>query len=1103
MTNFDFLQADSTFECFAQAAICAEKVITADSNACAINCRIAMERAIKWLYSVENSLNQPYQDDLYSLLSSEEFRKIISPELYKRLDYIRRLGNIAAHDNRRRVSREEALLCLENLFIFVDFIAYCYSSSDYTERKFDPSLISKSEATLALASQLPNVDLEALLKENEQLRQKLSERSQKQRPNYQDVPLEKSEYETRKLYIDVMLTEAGWIEDRNWLNEVPIDNMPTKSGQGRADYVLYGKDGKPLAIIEAKKSCADPTQGRQQAKLYADSLEKRYGRRPIIFLTNGFDTKIIDGQYPERKVATFYSQSDLEKLFNLRSNRQSLLKAKVDPKIADRYYQKAAIQAICSAFEKKNRRKALLVMATGSGKTRTIIALSDILTKYSWAKNILFLADRNALVTQAKRSFVNLLPNLTTVNLCDEKDYSARCVCSTYQTINKLIDKAESQEGQKVFTCGHFDLIICDEAHRSIYNKYKDIIEYFDAPIVGLTATPKQDIDRNTYEIFELEDGVPTYAYELEQAVKDSFLVTYKSIETKLKFMNGGIHYDELSERDQEEYEEKFKDENDDIPSSIASSALNKTVFNKDTIVKVLDKLMHDGLKVDYNNRIGKTIIFAVNHHHAEAISKIFAEQYPQFKNFAQVIDNQTKFSQTLIDDFSDPKKLPQIAISVDMLDTGIDIPEVLNLVFFKKVLSPCKFWQMIGRGTRLCPKLIDGQDKTHFCIFDWYNNFEYFRANPHGQTVTATPSLSAALFSLQFEIARSLQDLKYQTESLISWRKKLVKEMVAKVLQLNKDNFAVRQHLRVVERYSQEENYQTIEFKDIKLVKEELAPLISGDGTEDIKALRFDALLYGLELQALEGKPSRKRKKDLQDKAESLAGFGNIPDIIKHAEMINKITQTDFLNQAEAADFEQVRVELRDLLKFLPNQEVEIYETNFTDDVLSVEENEADLASDILKNYKAKVEFYIQQHQNSGAIAKLKNNIPLNQSDWQELEHTLWNELGSRDDYQAEYGDKPLGKFIRSIVGLDMQAAKAAFSQYLDETNFSSEQIYFVNQIVEYIVQNGLLEDMTILQDTPFTDRGNIYELFGDNKSAWKNIRSIIEQITANAIAA
>lgn len=1102
MTNFDFLQTEPTFECFAEAAICAEKVITVDPNACAINCRIAMERAIKWLYSIEKDLAKPYQDDLYSLLSSEEFRKIISPELYKRLDYIRRLGNIAAHDNRKRVRREEAMLCLENLFVFVDFIAYCYSSN-YTERKFDPSLISKSEASLALASQLPNVDLEALLKENEQLRQKLSEHSQKQRPHYQDVPLEKSEYETRKLYIDVMLTEAGWVENRNWLNEVPIDNMPTKSGQGRADYVLYGQDGKPLAIIEAKRSCSDPTQGRQQAKLYADSLEKKYGRRPVIFLTNGFDTKIIDGQYPERKVATFYSQSDLEKLFNLRSNRQSLVQAKVDPKIAGRYYQKAAIKAICSAFEQKSRRKALLVMATGSGKTRTIIALSDILTKYGWVKNILFLADRNALVTQAKRNFTNLLPNLTTTNLCEEKDYSARCICSTYQTINNLIDKAESQEGQKVFTCGHFDLIICDEAHRSIYNKYKDIIEYFDAPIVGLTATPKQDIDRNTYELFELEDGVPTYAYELEQAVKDGFLVNYKSIETKLKFMNEGIHYDELSEREQEEYEEKFKDENDDIPSYIGSSALNKTVFNRDTIVKVLDKLMQDGLKVDYGNKIGKTIIFAINHRHAEAISKIFAEQYPQFKDFAQIIDNQTKFSQKLIDDFSDPKKLPQIAISVDMLDTGIDIPEVLNLVFFKKVLSPCKFWQMIGRGTRLCPKLIDGQDKKHFRIFDWYNNFEYFRTNPHGQAVTAAPSLSAALFGLQFEIIHSLQDLKYQTENLINLRKQLVREMVAKVQQLNKNNFAVRQHLKIVERYSKEENYQTIEFKDIKSVKEELAPLITGDGTEDIKALRFDALLYGLELQALEGKVSRKRKKDLQDKAESLACFGNIPDILKRADTINKITQTDFLNQAGAADFEQVRVELRDLLKFLPNQEVETYETNFTDDVLSVEENEADLASDLLKNYKAKVEFYIQQHQNSGAISKLKNNIPLNQSDWQELEHTLWNELGSREDYEAEYGTEPLGKFIRGIVGLDMQAAKAAFSQYLDETNFSSEQIYFVNQIVEYIVQNGLLEDLKILQETPFTDRGSVGELFGDNRSAWTNIRSIIEQINANAKAA
>ena len=303
-----------------------------------------------------------------------------------------------------------------------------------------------------------------------------------------------------------MLMDAGWTEGKDWINEVELIGMPNKSGVGYADYVLYDDMHRPLAIIEAKRTCADVSKGRQQAKLYADLLEQKYKRRPVIFLTNGFETHIIDGQYPERKCSMIYSKRDLEKWFNLLMMRTSLRNIIVDKNIAGRYYQESAIKAVCNSFDEKNRRKALLVMATGSGKTRTVIALCDVLLKAGWVKNILFLADRNSLVTQAKRSFVNMLPDLSCTNLVEEKDnYNAHCVFSTYQTI-KCIDTISDDEG-KLFTCGHFDLMICDEAHRSIYNKYKDIFAYFDAPLVGLTATPKDEVGQNTYNVFEI--GLP------------------------------------------------------------------------------------------------------------------------------------------------------------------------------------------------------------------------------------------------------------------------------------------------------------------------------------------------------------------------------------------------------------------------------------------------------------------------------------------------------------------------------------------------------------------------------------------------------------------
>ena len=876
--------------------------------------------------------------------------------------------------------------------------------------------------------------------------------------------------------------------------------MPNKSEVGFADYVLTGDDGKILAVIEAKRTCVDVSKGRQQAKLYADLIAKQQGRRPVVFLTNGFETRIDDNQYPERKVSTIYSKRDLEKLFNLQSMRSNLNYVSVDKNIAGRYYQEGAIKAVCDSFGRKNRRKALLVMATGSGKTRTVIALCKVLLEHGWIKNILFLADRISLVTQAKRSFVNLLPDLSVTNLCEEKDnFSAHCVFSTYQTMMNCIDSVHDEEG-KLFTCGYFDLLICDEAHRSIYNKYKDIFNYFDAPLVGLTATPKDEVEKNTYEIFELENGVPTYGYELEQAVKDGYLVDFMSVETDLKFISHGISYDELSDDEKQEYEETFETEEGELPERIDCSALNEWIFNVDTIKKVLHILMTNGLKIDYGNKVGKTIIFAKNHKHAERIYEIFGKEYPHLKDYAKVIDNQLNYAQSAIDEFSDPKKLPQIAISVDMLDTGIDVPEVLNLVFFKKVMSKAKFWQMIGRGTRLCPGLIDGVDKDKFYIFDFCGNFEFFRMN-NGRPTVNMIALQGAIFQLEFEITYKLQDIAYQTDRLIAYRKELIRHMAGKVQKLNRENFAVRQHLKYVDTYANEDNYKALTYEDTLMVREELSPLIEPE-RDDAKALRFDALMYGIELAYLAGKKYSRARKDLISKVTSLASIANIPDIMMQGELINDILHGNYLDNAGINKFEHIRESLRDLIKYIPVGPKITYVTNFNDEILSMEWNESELENDDLKNYKAKAEYYVRQHQDHTVIAKLKGNIPLNSADIKVLEDILWGEIGTKQDYEAEFGEKPLGEFVREIVGLDMAAAKEAFAEYLDETNLDSRQIYFVNQIVEFIIHNGMMKDLSVLQETPFTDRGSIVEVFTD-LSVWMGIRSVIEQVNANALAA
>lgn len=1096
MTNFDFLKKEQKFSSFADVAISAERILLIDYSASVLNCRRAMEFAIKWMYSVDDSLVMPWDDKLVSLMSTDEFRSIVDSDLLCRMDFIRKMGNNAAHTG-KKVSKDQALLCLENLYIFMDFVAYCYAD-EYVEKSFNPDLIKEDTRDVPVVSE-SELKIEELMKENAALRKELTSRSEEQRQTYVPKPLDISEYKTRKIYIDAMLEDAGWIEGRNWINEYEISGMPNQSEVGYADYVLMGDDGRILAVIEAKRTCVDVSKGRQQAKLYADLIARKQGRRPVVFLTNGFETHIVDNQYPERKCATIYSKRDLEKLFNLQSMRSGLKNITVDKRIAGRYYQEGAIKAVCDDFGAKNRRKALLVMATGSGKTRTVIALCKVLLEQGWIKNILFLADRNSLVTQAKRSFVNLLPDLSVTNLCEEKDnYTAHGVFSTYQTMMNCIDSVHDEEG-KLFTCGHFDLVICDEAHRSIYNKYRDIFNYFDALLVGLTATPKDEIDKNTYEVFELENGVPTYGYDLAQAVKDGFLVDFMSVETTLKFIQQGIVYDELSEADRRAYEDTFEDENGELPESIASSALNEWIFNADTIREVLHILMTNGLKIDYGNKIGKTIIFAKNHRHAEKILEIFGKEYPHLNGYASVIDNYMTYAQSAIDEFADPNQLPQIAISVDMLDTGIDVPEVVNLVFFKKVMSKAKFWQMIGRGTRLCPGLMDGEDKQKFFIFDFCGNFEFFRMNKEKPTANMM-ALQGAIFSLQFEISYKLQDLAYQTKSLIAYRNALVKHMAEKVQELNRENFAVRQHLKYVDLYAKEENYRTLTYEDTLMVKQELAPLIEPE-KDDAKALRFDALMYGIELAYLAGKKYSKARHDLLKKVSAIASVSNIPEIMMQAELIDQILHTDYIENAGIDEFEHVRKSLRDLIKYI-SEETICYDTDFDDEILSMEWKESELENDDLKNYKAKAEYYVRRHQDNEAIAKLKGNIPLTSSDVKALEKILWSEIGTKQEYEAEYGNKPLGEFVREIVGLDMAAAKAAFADYLDETNLDSRQIYFVNQIIEFIVHNGMMKDLSVLQEAPFTDQGSIVEVFTD-LSVWMGIRRVIEQVNANALAA
>lgn len=1118
--NFSFLSQRTEYALFAPACVEAEKIYVSAPAMCAVGCRKALELAVKWVYSADKTMKMPYKDNLQSLIHEPSFRFAVDSNTWGKLPFIIKLGNLAVHTE-RSVQSSDALASLKGLFEFVQWIDYCYGS-DYQERVFDESLIPTEKIavdTRKIKEQESLLDekeaeIEALRKQIEQMSAQYTAEKEKHQQERSFQLEDLSEFQTRKIYIDVDLKFMGWKfdgTDADVQEEYPVQGMAGGVGQmGYCDYVLFGKDGLPLAVIEAKRTSKDPNIGRKQAVLYADCLERKFGRRPMMFTTNGFETYYWDDQSgPQRKVSGVFSKEDLQKLMNRRAERQDLMSIPIDDKITDRYYQKEAIRAVCDQIE-QGFRKHLLVMATGTGKTRTASSLTDVLSRGKWITNILFLADRTALVKQAKDDFKRYLPDMSLCNLCSNKDdRNARIVFSTYPTILNAIDDTKSRNGRQLFTPAHFDLIIIDESHRSIFKKYRAIFEYFDALMVGLTATPKTDVDRNTYDFFEMEHGVPTYAYDYETAVyQDHVLVPYYNYEVKTKFLDEGITYDDLSDEDKERYEDDFI-EDGMMPDFIPSAALNKFVFNEKTVDMVLQDLMERGIKVAGGDRLGKTIIFAQNKRHAEFILERFNKLYPQYHgSFAQRVICDDSYAQTIIDDFKQPEKEPHIAVSVDMMDTGIDVPECVNLVFFKKVRSKAKFWQMIGRGTRLCKGLscvdqVDGvyTDKRRFLIFDYCGNFEYFREHKEGYEARETKTLSENIFGKQIKIVMALQESTFAGENYQTWRNELVETCHKQVTALNPELISVKLRMQYVEKYKKQDAFLSISEGDKGELLTQIAPLVQSEETDEF-AKRFDNFMYGLILAHIEQMPAFKyAKKQLCDTASLLERKANIPQIKEKLPLLQEIHTDAFWDANDILLFEKVRKELRGLIRFLDEDDggQKRIITKLTDPIIDSQEGvQLDTAYDF-EDYRAKVNRYVNGHGNTLAIYKLTHNIPLATGDYQELERVLTSELGSKEDYEREFGDTPFGLLIRKIAKLDHDAAMEAFSAFINDQSLNQKQIAFVKKIINHIELNGYMENVSELTKPPFDKPVSFIKLF-DAKTRTALIAAI-NQIRENAI--
>lgn len=1134
MQNFDYLRQLALkypgMKPLAEYCCDAEAFYHSRPELCAISCRKALEWLVQMIYEMKGvetrSLN------LQAMLEGQPLREFVgntSDQFWFYAGCIRTIGNKGAHG--KSIKPHELRFCLIDTFVVVGSLLKRLTLIEKYP-KFDEALIPAA-TTMAPVRPEPKQTEESV----EQMRQELPKdalREGRQAMKF-DTPEQISEAETRRMYIDMLLEEAGWevmtqkgiVAAGKASIEIPVEGMPkdatNPSGIGYCDYVLYNVDARPLAIVEAKRTTVDAKAGRHQAELYADCMERKYGYRPVIFYTNGMTTFIQDGcGYPDRQIYGFYTLRDLQYLLSMRG-KLHIADTSVDETIAGRYYQLAAIKATAEQLNAM-KRHALLVMATGTGKTRTAIALVDMLLRNDRVKRILFLADRTSLVSQAKKNFTKLLPSLSTVSLNERPtpgpsprgrgvDASsvksseavvttplphreglgggsvgaARMVFSTYHTMINLVNAEE-----KPFSVGHFDLIIIDEAHRSVFGKFGAIFKYFDALLFGLTATPREEIEKDNYALFHLKKGQPTSYYEYQQAVKDGFLVDYEVIQRHSKLLETGAKYAELSASEREQLDNIFEIEEGKEPGEerdLTRDEMFRFFYNTDTIDKMLQDVMKNGLRIDQGERLGKTIIFAFNHRCAELICERFDELYPHLNGFCQLIDNQVAHPQDLIDRFSLPSPStggvgggPQIAVSVDMLDTGIDVPEVLNLVFFKRVHSRIKFQQMIGRGTRLCPDIFGpGKDKKKFLIFDYCNVFEYFDEHPEGAEGVEQVSLTQRLFKVRLQIAEALQDAKYQEDAFAKQLHDELKVILhGQVCDLSSKIIAVRENWELIERFRKKEAWEYITEIDVRKLDVSVGPILRVE-QDDLSAKTFDFIMLNIALARLvpasaSGTSAAAFESRAMHIAEALLHSASIPEVKARIPTLKQMTQNEFWNNAGLRDLERVRIEVRELVKHLTGKKRNKYVIDI-EDVITEGHTAAETSAVYGRGqgarppYHERVMNYLMEHGDHPVLRKIKRLEQLTMDDLRELERILWQELGTEEEYRAHCGGRIFGNvaiFIRSIEGLDRQVAIQRFTELLQSEDLSSTQMEYLDTIINYVSRNGDITTADFSDDRP-----------------------------------
>ena len=1082
--NFDYMKNAPDFEQLYIYCCEAEEFALCKPNISVTSARKAMEYVVKLLYGA--TIDDIRGKTVFEMATDYRFIQYVNDQiLLNSIHYIRKMGNVAVHEG--ALNADEALKVLEELHFLVGEICILMQvAPDYPE--FEKPTLAAPAPKAEPAAQMIKVEVAPEL---------CAVYAKKLRNTIFNVAHGRDENENKRLFLQASLREAGWPMVNRANTAMPASAaIECKLDSGdTVDYVLCGRDNKPLAIVEYTSTVQNLIEGRTKGIDKANQLEKKYGYKPVVYYTNGYYIYCIDQLgYAPWRVFNFHSIEELELLKLRRTMRQDITDPEIDDAITNRDYQKNAIRSMCKAFSDM-RRRSLLVMATGTGKTRVSISCVDVLMKAGWIKNVLFLADRTSLVRQAHKNFNKLLPNVTTSLYTGgslNRDANARVIFSTYQTMINLVN-----DDTREFGIGRFDLIIIDEAHRSIFKKYGALFNYFDALMIGLTATPRCEENKSTYDTFQLEDGKPDFAYELEEAIKDEYLVGFSVQDKTTDKMRRGIRYDDLTEEEKASWEDGFieadEEEIDFTGAEIEGRYVGKNVINLGTIDAMLGDLMKNGLKVDGADTLGKTIIFASSHVQAVKIVERFQKIYPHLgMDFCKLIDSHVEGNLTLIEQFEVRGGMPQIAVSVDMMDTGIDVPDVVNLVFFKQVRSKIKFLQMIGRGTRLSKDLYGpGMDKQGFLIFDYFDNFRFFSTtgtwstvegsgnstNIVPQTVVMNKHRLGILINLQQEAALCEFDAAYRDE--------LKAHFISETRGLNNDDIAVQYHMAYVNKYRTAELWDNLDERREAEIIEHILPLFPSEKAP-VKVKSFDTLIYVLEKEIprleKEGKDIRKIRNgfrsvadELSYRMQALLKLKTIPAIVQKTELITAMIDGEYLFEHFSLErAESVRKELRDLMAYLPNEKN--YVIINVDDW--VEDKEDTAQPDNKKPYPQKAQEYLSESK-LPALAKLRNLDPLADEEKKELVNIFTSRLGTPAEFTAWSGGMELLPFLRQQLGIADEAIATKFGSFLNNQTLNPMQMSYCQQIIDYARKNGDITMTVLLKESPFCDM-DVTAIFG-----------------------